>query len=315
MTDIFTRMLTGEMPEEEIERTLLEIKERGETVEEVLAAATAMRANAKNPKLPSDVVDVCGTGGDGLHTLNVSTAVAFVLAGCGVKVAKHGNKAVSSKSGSSDIFSELGIDLVKLAEAPAKALEETNLCYLHAPLYHPAMKHVAPIRAKLQTRTIFNLLGPLSNPAQAKRQLIGVYDAKLLPLFAKVLQKLGTKKAWIVHGDDGLDEISISGKTQVAELDKGAIDMFEISSEDAGLTTYPLETIKGGEVSENAKALEKLLDGDKSAYRDIVLFNTAAALIVAEKAEGFQSAVALAEKSIDSGTAKNVLTSLQEKTK
>lgn len=300
----FTAMLSGQMAAAEIEELLLALKEKGETVDEILGAAQAMREAAINPNLPSDVLDVCGTGGDGLNTLNISTAVAFVVAACGVKVAKHGNKAVSSASGSSDVLGELGIKL------DPSTLADTNFCYLHAPSYHTGMKHVAPVRAKLKTRTIFNLLGPLCSPAQAQRQLVGVYDPALLEPFTKVLRKLGAEKAWVVHGDNGLDEISISGTTQIAELDKGAIDIFEVSPEDFGLKAASIDEIRGGDAKHNAAEMRALFDGKKSAYRDIVLMNSSAALIVAGKAESPIDGAEMAAAAIDSGKVTELLANL-----
>jgi anthranilate phosphoribosyltransferase len=294
--------------DEEIGEILLALKKKGETAEEILGAINAIKKTASLPAPIPEALDVCGTGGDGLHTLNISTAVSLVVAGTGVKVAKHGNKAVSSASGSTDVLSALG---AKIENDPVKNLTANNFGYFHAPLFYPALKTVAPVRAKLQTRTIFNLLGPLLNPVGAKYQLIGVYSPNLLQTFAKVLQKLGSEKAWIVHGEDGLDEISISGGTQICELDKGAIDMFTIYPEDAGLPRHPLESIKGGDAKHNAAALLRLLEGEKGAYRDIVLLNAAAALLVAGKTETLEDGVTLAAKSIDSGAAKGVLEQLK----
>ena len=301
---MFAMMLSGRMHEADIEHFLLTLKNKGESADEILGAAKAMRALAVKPDISGELLDVCGTGGDGLDTLNISTAVALVVAACGVQVAKHGNKAVSSSSGSSDVLTELGI---KFDADPVKTLAETNFAYFHAPSYHPGMQFVSPIRAKLKTRTIFNLLGPLASPAQAQRQLIGVYDAALLRPFAEVLRGLGTKKAWVVHGNDGLDEISLSGITQVAELDKGAIDMFEISPEDFGFERQPLEAIKGGDAKYNAQKMRELFAGEKSAYRNIVLINSAAALLVAEKVGNLQEAIALATSAIDSGKVSETL--------
>lgn len=302
----FTAILSGKIAEPEIEKFLLDLKEKGETVDEIAGAAKAMREAAINPNLSSNVLDVCGTGGDGQNTLNISTAVAFVVAACGVPVAKHGNKAVSSASGSSDVLGELGIKL-----DPA-TLADTNFCYLHAPSYHLGMKHVAPVRAKLKTRTIFNLLGPLCSPAQAKRQLIGVYDPALLQPFAKVLRALGTEKAWVVYGNDGLDEISISTSTQICELDKGAIDSFEISPEDFGLKSASIDEIRGGDAKHNAAEMRELFKGKKSAYRDIVLLNTSAALLVAEKIETIEDGIKLASQAIDTGKVTELLEKLSK---
>ncbi len=255
------------------------------------------------------LIDVCGTGGDGLHTLNISTAVAFVVAGTGVKVAKHGNKAVSSASGSSDVLAELGI---KLDTDPLKSLEETNFGYFHAPLFYPALKNVASVRAKLKTRTIFNLLGPMLNPVGAERQIIGVYAPDLLRIYAEVLRELGLKKAWVVHGADGLDEVSISGETQICEMEAGAIDNFTLVPEDAGLRRYPLEGIKGGDAKHNAEKLEALLKGEKGAYREIVLLNAASALIVAGITNDLAEGARIAAESLDSGKSLKVLEKLRE---
>jgi anthranilate phosphoribosyltransferase len=302
---LFGYMLSGTLNDDEIAEILLALKNKGETADEILGAIRAIKKTMHDaPCTMHEALDVCGTGGDGLHTLNISTAVALVVAGAGVKVAKHGNKAVSSSSGSSDVLTELGIKL----DAPD--LAKHNFAYFHAPLYYPALKKVAPARAKVG-RTIFNLLGPLLNPVGAKRQLIGVYSANLLPTYAKVLRELGTEKAWVVHGTDGLDEISISGETQVAELDKGAIDTFIVTPEDAGLPRHSLESIKGGDAKHNAAALLRLLDGEKGAYRDIVLLNAAAALFVAGKAQNLVEGAQIAANAIDSGNAKQVLEQLK----
>ncbi len=307
---IFTQIMSGKMPEADIGEFLLALKAKGETADEILGAVKVFRARCQMSDSGfQNVVDVCGTGGDGLNTLNISTAVAFVLAGAGVDVAKHGNKAVSSKSGSSDVLNELGM---KIDADPVRQLKAARLAYFHAPNYHEAMKIVAPIRAKLQSKTIFNLLGPLLNPAHAKRQLIGVYDAKYLRVFAEVLRQLGTEKAWIVNGADGLDELSISGETQVAELANGAIDIFTVTPEDAGLKRYPLDAIKGGDAKHNAQAIIRLLDGETGAYQEIVLLNSAAALLVAGVVDDLKAGVELARRSIESGSAKKVLENLRK---
>ena len=308
---LFAYVLSGKMTDDEIAEILVALKEKGETKDEILGAIRAIRSQEQIYNYIYmerwNAIDVCGTGGDGLDTLNISTAVAFVLAGSEVNVAKHGNKGVSSKSGSSDVLKELGVNIEGDQQVQ---MEKAHMCFMFAPLYHPVMKVVAEARAKLKSRTIFNLLGPLLNPAHTKRQLIGVYDSKYLRTFAEVLRELGTEKAWIVHGAGGLDEISISGETEICELDKGAIDTFIITPEDAGLKCHPIEAIKGGDAKYNANELRELLNGKKGAYRDIVLLNAAAALLVAEKVENLEDGVAMAAKSIDEGAALRVVDSL-----
>jgi len=311
---VFDQIMSGQIDEEEITEFLLALKAKGESPSEILGAARMLRAKSKPTKIPAEVLDVCGTGGDGLNTLNISTAVAFVVAGCGVPVAKHGGRAVSSKSGSADVLTELGVNITHQEKAE-ECFAHSNMCFMFAPDYHEAMKYVAAIRLKLKTRTIFNLLGPLLNPAKAKHQLIGVYSPHLLHPFAEVLRSLKTKKAWVVHGSDGLDEISISGETQIAELDNGVIDTFTITPEDAGLKRGKLENIAGGDAKHNAAAIIELLEGKAGTYRDIVLLNAAAALIVAEKTHDLQEGVKLAAKSIDSGKAMEVLNKLRDLTK
>ncbi len=311
---VFDQIMSGNIDENEITEFLLALKTKSESASEILGAARIMRAKSKPTKIPEDVLDVCGTGGDGLNTLNISTAVAFIVAGAGVPVAKHGGRAVSSKSGSADVLGELGINIAS-HESAEKCFAQSNMCFLFAPDYHEAMKYVAAIRQKLKTRTIFNLLGPLLNPAKAKYQLIGVYSPHLLMPFAEVLRALKTKKAWVVHGADGLDEISISGETQIAELDNGVIDTFTITPEDAGLKRGKLEDIKGGDAKHNAAAIIELLKGKAGTYRDIVLLNAAAALIVAEKVSDLKTGVKLAAESIDSGKAMEVLEKLRNITK
>ena len=296
---LFSYMLSGKLNDNEIAEILLALKEKGETKDEILGAVRAVKKTATLPAPAPDALDVCGTGGDGLHTLNISTAVAFVVAGAGVKVAKHGNKAVSSASGSSDVLAELGIKMDgDLAN---------GFGYFHAPLYYPALKIVAGARTKLKTRTIFNLLGPLLNPVGAERQLIGVYSADLLRTYAEVLRELGVKKAWIVHGFDGLDELTISGSTQICELEAGAIDTFTITPEDAGLRRYPIESVKGDDAKHNAAALLELLNGAHNAYREIVLLNASAALIVAGLTHSLEEGVQIAANSIDSGKARRIV--------
>jgi len=314
-TQAFEQITSGNLAQDDIAQFLLALKDKGETWQEIYAAAKTLRSKMLSPNIPADIAnqafDSCGTGGDGLHTLNISTATAFVLAACGVYVAKHGNKSVSSKSGSADVLGELDVDITANQDKVASNLINNKLCFLFAPLYHPAMKHVAPVRAKLKTRTIFNLLGPLLNPLQVKRQIIGVYSPDLLEPYARVLRKLGTQKAWIVHSAEGMDEISISAKTHVAELDKGSIDIFDISPEDVGLKTLPLEQIKGGDATYNANAMLELFNGKESAYKQIVLFNAGSALLVAGKVNTIEQGIKKASTVLLNGDALKVLESIK----
>lgn len=282
---------------------------RGETVGEITACARALRRAAMHLDHDHDVVDVCGTGGDGAHTLNVSTAVAFVAAGGGLKVAKHGNRAASSRCGSSDVLAALGVNLDANPEQQRRSLDEAGVCVLFAPAHHGAMRHVSPIRQELGFRTVFNLLGPLSNPAGARRQLLGVYDGRWVDPLARVLGALGATRAWVVHGD-GLDEITTTGTTHVAEWRDGGVRLFNITPEAVGLRRAALADLRGGEPTENAAALRALLDGARGAYRDIVLMNAAAAFLVADKVETLREGVELAAQSIDSGAARTTLDKL-----
>jgi anthranilate phosphoribosyltransferase len=310
----FDQIMSGNVEENEIAEFLLALKDKGEVASEILGAARVLRSKTRRHNIPSNVLDVCGTGGDNLNTLNVSTAVAFVIAAVGVPVAKHGGQAVSSKSGSADVLHELGVNITNYDKAD-HCFRQSNMCFMFSPDYHETMKYVAAIRMKLKTRTIFNILGPLLNPAQATRQLIGVYDAKLLRVFAEVLRELGTEKAWIVHGAEGLDELSISGETHVVELEGGTIDNFTVTPEDAGLKRHALEEIKGGDAKYNAAAMVELFQGKNNAYREIVLLNAAAGLIVAGKVDDLKTGVQMAAKAIDSGAAMQVLEKLREITR
>jgi anthranilate phosphoribosyltransferase len=279
---------------------------RGEKVSEITACARAMRRAALRLDHPFDVIDVCGTGGDGLHTLNVSTAVGFVAAGGGLKVAKHGNRALSSRSGAADVLAALGVNLAATPAQQLRALEEAGICFLFAPAHHGAMRHVTPIRAELGFRTIFNLLGPLTNPAGAKRQLLGVYDTRWVEPLARVLGALGAERAWTVHGQ-GMDEIATTGETQVAEWRDGQVRLFRVTPEAVGLPRATLGDLAGGAPAENAQALRDVLAGAKSAYRDIVLINAAAAFLVADKVETLRDGVELAAAVIDDGRAARAL--------
>jgi anthranilate phosphoribosyltransferase len=282
---------------------LMAMRTRGETVDEIAAAARVMRARCHKVRAPKGAMDIVGTGGDGKGTLNISTATAFVVAGAGVCVAKHGNRNLSSKSGAADALTQLGINVMIGPEVVEKALEAVGIGFMMAPMHHPAIRHVMPTRSELGTRTVFNLLGPLTNPAGVTRQLTGAFARAWIRPMAETLLALGSEKAWLVHGADGTDEISIAGPTWVAALDEGRVTEFEVHPEDAGLPVHPFEAVMGGTPEDNARALRALLAGEKGAYRDAVLLNAAAALIVAGRAAGLNEGVALAIESIDSGTA------------
>lgn len=282
---------------------------RGETVEEITAFARAMRAAALPFPHDHNVIDTCGTGGDGQHTWNISTAAALVLAGAGLKVAKHGNRALSSRSGSSDVLSVLGVNLMASVGQQRVALDEAGICFLFAPAFHGAMRHVGPIRAEIGFRTVFNLLGPLCNPALARRQVMGVYEPALLEPLVEVLGRLGATRAWTVHGE-GLDELTTTGPTEVAEWRDGSVRRFQITPADAGLPVAGIESLRGGDAETNAEALRALLNGTTGPYRDIVLLNAAAALLVADVAADLKTGVAIAARSIDDGKAAAALEAL-----
>lgn len=307
---IFDLIFKGDLAEGDIAALLVALRNKGEAVSEIQGAVASMRSHMKAIAAPEGAMDIVGTGGDGQGTLNVSTAAALVVAGAGVTVAKHGNRAASSLSGSSDVLGELGVILDPPWEVLERALHEIGLVFLFAPRHHPAMGHVAPVRRKLGVRTIFNLLGPLTNPARVRRHLIGVFhQAWCLPM-AQTLLALGSETAWITHGADGLDEISITGLTHVTALANGVLRDFEIAPREAGVPLASLSEIQGGDAKVNAAAIQRLLDGEAGAYRDIVLMNAGAALVIAEKAQDIQSGVTLAAASIDSGAAKNKLAQL-----
>jgi anthranilate phosphoribosyltransferase len=307
--DFFAACLRGEPTPAQVAAAVTALRMRGETVDEIAAFAQAMRDAALTLEHPWDVIDTCGTGGDGAHTFNISTAAALVLAGAGLKVAKHGNRAMSSKSGSSDVLGVLGVDLTAGLAQQRQALDEAGIAFLFAPAWHGAMRHVGPVRAEIGFRTVFNLLGPLSNPAGAKRQIMGVYDPRLLEPLAEVLGRLGATRAWTVHGQ-GLDELTTTGPTEVAEWKDGAVRRFEVTPEDAGLPRADIQSLRGGDAETNAAALAALLAGDRGPYRDIVLLNAAAALVVADKATDLKSGVAVAAASIDDGKAAEALAGL-----
>ncbi|HEY2482085.1 MAG TPA: anthranilate phosphoribosyltransferase [Caulobacteraceae bacterium] len=305
----FSACLRGEPTPAQIAAAITAMRLRGETVGEITACARALRRAAMHLDHDHDVIDVCGTGGDGAHTLNISTAVAFVAAGGGLKVAKHGNRAASSRCGSSDVLATLGVNLDASPERQRRSLDEAGVCILFAPAHHRAMRHVSPIRQELGFRTVFNLLGPLSNPAGARRQLLGVYDGRWVDPLARVLGALGATRAWVVHGD-GLDEITTTGVTHVAEWRDGGLRLFNITPEAVGLQRADLTDLRGGDPAENAAAIRDLLDGAAGPYRDIVLMNSAAAFLVADKVETLLEGVELAAQSIDSGAAKTALEKL-----
>jgi anthranilate phosphoribosyltransferase len=283
---------------------LMALRVRGETVDEYAAAASVMRAKCNAVRAPKGAMDIVGTGGDGKGTLNISTATAFVVAGAGVPVAKHGNRNLSSKSGAADALTEMGLNVMVGTEVVERCLNEAGIGFMMAPMHHPATRHVAPVRMELGTRTIFNILGPLTNPAGVKRQLTGAFSAALIRPMAETLRALGSEKAWLVHGGDGSDELSIVAPSPVVELNAGEIRDFTVHPEDAGLPVYPFEAIQGGTPAENAVAFRALLGGAKGGFRDAVLLNAAAALVVADRAKTLKEGVEIARESLDSGKAK-----------
>ena len=309
-TKAFEIILSGEATPSQIGAFLGMLRVRGETVDEIAAGVSVMRANAMKVKAPTHVLDTCGTGGDGSGSYNISTAVALVAAACGAHVAKHGNKALSSKSGSSEVLEALGVKLTLSAASLEKCINDVGIGFLFAPNHHAAMRHVGPTRVELGFRTIFNLLGPLSNPAGANRQLLGVFAKEWVEPLAHVLKKLGSERAWVVHGSDGMDELTTTGPSTVAELRKGEVTVFEVTPEDAGLPRAEPKDLAGGTPQENAEAMRALFDGAPGAYRDIVLLNTAAALLVSNKVKDLKEGVDMAALAIDDGGARAVLANL-----
>ena len=310
----FDLMMQGAATPAQVGGLLMAMRVRGETVEELTGAVRAMRAHMVGIEAPSETIDTCGTGGDASGTVNISTAVAFVVAGCGVPVAKHGNRSVSSKSGAADVLEALGVNLDAPLNVVSRAISEAHVGFLFAPRHHAAMRHVGQSRRELGTRTIFNLLGPLSNPAGAKRQLLGVFGPQWLAPVAVVLRALGSERAWVVHGGDGLDELTTTTSSYVAELWDGTINRFEIWPEHAGVARASLDDLRGGNARENAMALRAVLHGRAGPYRDIVVLNAAAALIVAGKADGLKHGAELARQSIDTGAAAARLDALVQAT-
>lgn len=303
---LFGRMLDGALGDQEIAETLVELAERGETADEIAGAAKAMRARMVRIEAPADAIDVCGTGGDGSHSLNVSTAVALVVAACDVPVAKHGNRAASSKAGGADTLEALGLDLDRASDTAAETLGDLGVAFLFAQKHHPMLARLAPIRKSLGRRTIFNLLGPLANPAGVRRQLVGVAHPDLIAVHAGALAGLGVDRAMTVSGAEGLDELSVSGTSHL--FSQGfQLPSDEISPEDAGLKRHPIEALRGGDPAYNAAALRRLLLGEEGAYRDAVLLNAAAALIVAGRVDDWHSGVEEAAEALDRGLAKALL--------
>ncbi|MCL6282182.1 anthranilate phosphoribosyltransferase [Ruegeria sp. 2012CJ41-6] len=306
----FHVLFDGEATPSQIGGLLMALRTRGETVDEYAAAAAVMRAKCHAVSAPEGAMDIVGTGGDGKGTLNISTATAFVVAGADVVVAKHGNRNLSSKSGAADALGQMGINVMIGADVAEKALKEAGICFMMAPMHHPAIAHVMPSRQELGTRTIFNILGPLTNPAGVKRQLTGAFSRDLIRPMAETLGQLGSDRAWLVHGSDGTDELTITGISWLAALEDGVVKELELHPEDAGLPVHPFEAIIGGTPEENARAFHALLDGAPSAYRDAVLLNASAALVIAEKAADLREGVEIATESIDSGMARSKISAL-----
>lgn len=301
MMSVMREIMNGEWENEQIAALLMGLSMRGETIEEITGAARVMREKALPVKAPSGAVDCCGTGGDKSGTYNISTAVAFVCAACGVAVAKHGNRAASSKSGAADVLEAMGINLDVAHEKLEIALEKFNFAFLMAPQHHAAMRYVVPVRKKMGVRTMFNVLGPLANPAGTEFQLLGVFDESLLEPIAQVLRNLGTKRAWVVHGSDGLDEITTTGITKVAILDGGEITLKELSPKDFGVAQSCAQDLIGGDAQVNAQAMRAVFSGEKNAYRDIVVANAAAVLVISGKAQDLTVASEVVQNALDQG--------------
>jgi anthranilate phosphoribosyltransferase len=310
----FEIIMSGEATPAQIGGFLMALRVRGETVDEIAGAATVMRAKAAKVKAPDGAIDIVGTGGDGKGTLNISTAAAFVVAGCGVPVAKHGNRALSSRSGAADALTEMGVNVMVEAAVAERALATCGICFMMAPMHHSAMRHVGPARVELGTRTLFNILGPLTNPAGVRHQLTGAFAPEFLRPMAETLAALGTRSAWLVHGGDGTDEVSICGPTRVVALSDGVIEEREVHPEDAGLPVHPFDDILGGTAQANAAAFRALLGGAPGAYRDAVVLNAAAALVVAGRAADLLQGVEMARQSLDSGAARDKVEALARAT-
>ncbi len=303
----FDRMMSGEATPSQMGGLLMGLRLRGETVDEITGAVTTMRAKMTRVAAPPEAIDVVGTGGDASGSYNISTCAAFIVAGAGVPVAKHGNRALSSRSGAADVLGALGVKIDLRPDEITRCIYEAGIGFMFAPAHHPAMKHVGPTRVELGTRTIFNLLGPLSNPAGVKRQMVGVFSRQWVEPLANVLKNLGSERAFVVHGSDGLDEITTSGSTAVASLENGKVTTFEIKPEDLGLKVARPEELRGGDADTNAQALTEVLKGKKNAFRDVALLNAAAAILIAGKAKDLKEGLAVASKSLDSGEAEGRL--------
>jgi anthranilate phosphoribosyltransferase len=299
----FDRMMSGEATPSQLGGLLMALRVRGETVDEITGAVSAVRAKMLKVEAPAGAVDVVGTGGDGSGSVNVSTCASFIVAGTGIPVAKHGNRALSSRSGAADVLSSLGVKIDITPEQVGHCIAEAGIGFMFAPSHHPAWKNVGPTRVELATRTIFNLLGPLANPAGVKRQMVGVFSKQWVLPLAQVLKNLGSESVWVVHGSDGLDEITLTGPTFVAALEGDTIRSFEVSPEDVGLKRVAGEALKGGDAAANAVALKSVLDGMPSPYRDVALLNAAAALVVAGRAQDLKEGMTLGTRSIDDGAA------------
>lgn len=308
--DAFEAMLSGEVTNAQAAAFLMALRVRGETTEEIAGAVTAMRARMLAVEAPADAIDIVGTGGDSSGSYNVSTLASIIVAACGVPVAKHGNRAASSRSGAADVLSALGVKVGLEPAATERCIAQAGVGFMFAPTHHASMRHVAPVRTELGTRTIFNLVGPLSNPAGVKKQLVGAFSETWLEPMVKVLQSLGSQAIWAVHGSDGLDEITTTGPTRVVALKEGRIESFTISPEDVGIARARPEDLRGGEPTQNAQALQDVLGGAKTAFRDIAAFNAAAALVVAGKAAVLGDGLAQAYGVLDNGRAKATLATL-----
>ncbi|MBI3895397.1 MAG: anthranilate phosphoribosyltransferase [Acidobacteria bacterium] len=321
---VMEEILSGRASTPLIAALLVALRMKGEALEELIGFAQAMRAKAApvRPRMAVEedlsdtgrdaLVDTCGTGGDASGTFNISTATAFVVAGCGVRVAKHGNRSISSRCGSADVMEALGVNLNLPPEAIARCIEQVGIGFLFAPALHPAMKHAMPARRELKLRTVFNLLGPLSNPAGASVQVVGVYDGKLTGLLAQALAELGLRRGFVVHGADGLDEITNTGVTVIAEIANGQVKSWTLRPEDVGIARCTVADLQGGDVAENVQIIRDLLDGKENPKRDVVLLNAAAALVAANHAADFKDGLLLAAQSIDSGAARKKLLALAE---
>jgi len=303
----FDYMMSGEATPSQMGGFLMGLRLRGETVDEITGAVATMRAKMQRVAAPPDAIDVVGTGGDASGSYNISTCAAFIVAGAGIPIAKHGNRALSSRSGAADVLGALGVKIDLRPDEITRCIYEAGIGFMFAPAHHPAMKHVGPTRVELGTRTIFNLLGPLSNPAGVKRQMVGVFSRQWVEPLANVLKNLGSERAYVVHGSDGLDEITTSGPTAVAALDGGKVTTFEIKPEELGLTPAKPEQLRGGDADANAVALKDVLKGKKSPFRDVALLNAAAAIVVAGKAKDLKEGLTVAAKSLDSAEAEGRL--------